>query len=254
MSKIQSELIDLFAEWIYDDNVNKDNKRNIRDKMNRIYQEKDLLQFRDQTQGTKFLEGICNLFNEIKEYQTQIFQVKKINKQLKKDSDMCKIHYEKTLEQSILIDELKDKIKSIQNDKITDFNNHPYCVHLLNKMNDLENEKNKALMEKNNSIRKMEEMKEEHTKKTMEYAEYITDETARWEGRIDKLKNKIRKDVEKEFKQLSNHNEKELTKSLKEQIKRLQKKNLNLKKMNNKLMMKCAELSSDSDAEDSDSD
>ncbi len=250
MSKIQSELIDLFAEWIYGDNVNKDNKRNIRDKMNKIYQEKDLFQFRDQTQGTKFLEGICNLFNEIKEYQTQIFQVKKINKQLKKSSDMCKIHYEKTLEQSILIDELKDKIKSIQNDKITDFNNHPYCIDLLNKMNDLENQKNRALIEKNNTIRKMEEMRAEHTKKAIENAEYITDETDRWEKR----KNKIRKDVEKEFKQLGNHEEKELTKTLKDKIKKLQKKNLNLKKINHDLMMKCVDLSSDSDAEDTDSD
>jgi len=250
MSKIQSELTELFAEWVFDDNVNKDNKRNIRDKFNRIYNGKELFQFRDQSQGTKFLDGICNLYAEFKDYQDKIFQVKKQNKKLISDNKLSQYHYDKTLEQSIVIDELKEKLKHLETDKIKEYDSHPYCMGLLQKMNELENQKNRALMERNNSVKEMEKMREENKNKAIEYAEYITDETDRWEKR----KNKIRKDVEKEFKQLSNHNEKELTKTLKEQIKRLQKKNLNLKKINNKLMMKCAELSSDSDAEFSDSD
>ncbi len=252
MSSVSDKLYDTITEAIYGDEYTKHDKQNVKKKFGPSFNGEAGLTIRCPLQSRNLLEMISAKCDHIEDLYDKIASLKGNIKTLK-DNPIPKVWLDKYNHLEDTVKNTREEMYKIQQDKIDDYNSHPYCIELLERNNILENRMNKMEDEYNKKEAYVESKRLEYLKKAEEYSELHQE--------LDEEFKKKEKSFIARAKKQNKDEESVKMKALRDEIKeikkkhtKLEKKHKSLKKENKQLRIQVAEMSSDDSDSDSDTD
>jgi len=243
------------TEVMYGDEYTKDDKQNVKKKFKPVVEEKTGFTIREPSHACRFIENYTDLLDELdRMYEVNATLRNNIkNERKKKDHYIRDSVFENFHKLSEEHSKLKEEYNKLKDDKIQDYNTHPYCIRLVQERDTW---KNQAI----NFKSKHQSEKDYVESRRKEYDSYLEHKS--------EIEDKLHEDFEKKkasfirkAKQENKDEEsvkmkalKDEVASLKKKITKYDKKNKVLKKDNKKLRIQVAEMSSDDSDSDSDSD
>lgn len=253
MSSVSDKLYNTITEAIYGDEYTKHDKQNVKKKFAPSFNGEAGLTIRCPLQSRNFLEMISDKCEQIDNLWDKIATLKGTIKH-HKNNPIPKEWLDKYSDMENTVKNTREEMYKIQQDKIDDYNTHPYCMKLLERNNELENRMIKLEKDYTKKEAYVESKRLEYLKKAEEYSELhqeLDEEFKKKERSFIAKAKKENKDEESvKMKAL-----REELQALKKKHTKLEKKHKSIKKENKQLRIQVAEMSSESDTDsDNDSD
>ena len=256
MTDINIDFMEYSTYTIYGENATKHDKNNLKKKFNDVLLKKSVLKFGDVENSYAFLKGYIDYIKDSEESRESL--IKTYGNKLKNNKKDHKIEVEL----------LQDEIDRTKLNDITDKNS--FKLSSLEHREELFYKAEKELENINKSITEskvykdlkweIEKLKESLKSKQLQHEAVSQDYKdkcdqycniqVKYETEYERKYKKMEKIIEKDNDDKLKYMNKEKMKLLNDTIKKLEKKNKNLKSMNSKLQIKCVNLSSDSSDSD----
>jgi len=256
MANIDIDFLEYSTDSIYGEKATKHDKNNLKKKFNDVLLKKSVLKFGDIENSYAFLTGYIDYIKQtednrehlIKTYGNKIRNIKKDHLEqieiLQDEIDRNKLN-DITDTQSFKLSSLEHQEKRFYKQE-KEFDNINKGITESKVYKDLlwENEKLEESLKSKQS--QLEEVNINYHDKCDQYCNIQVKYETEYEKKYKKMEKIIEKDNDDKLKYMN----KEKMKLLNDTIKKLEKKNKNLKSMNSKLQIKCVNLSSDSSDSD----
>ena len=229
--------INYITEVIYGDEATKHDKQNVKKKYLPILDEKESLHIRDIHQSYLFVDGFRQLHRDLEEQisQTKLYKMK-YNKQ--KEQPIPDIWMDKYTDLQNECESLKQQLRETRKDKINEYNDHPYCQHLLIKTQKKEEDLDRQVQE----YLKL----SEQTIKQKEKYDTLLEEYSREKCSLEEEFERKKASYIRKAKADNKEEERLEIKMLKENIKKLKR---TIEKRDKKIKRLVAEMSESSDSD-----